>query len=77
MPEHLIKRQPCATAINDSVVVFMNFNIAEYFDTDIIPIKAYDFSKGFWYPISKPLSFPDHFNLLCTCATTHDKTHRL
>merc|ERR1711971_532706 len=77
MPEHLIKRQPCATAINDKVVVFINFNIDEYFDADIIPIKAYDFSKGVWYPISKPSLFPDYFNLLCTCATTHDKTHRL
>ena len=76
MPEHLIKRQPCIIALNDTVVMFMNFN-NEYFDTDIIPIKAYDFSKGVWYPISKPSSFPDHFNLLCTCATTHDKTHRL
>ena len=77
MPEHLIEKQPCATALNDTVVVFINFN------TDMKPILAYDFSKGVWYPISKPSSiskpspFPDYFNLLCTCATTHDKTHRL
>ena len=78
MPEHLIEYQPCATALNDTVVVFINFNID--FDTDIKPILAYDFSKGVWYPISKPSSFPDlsYFNqILCTCATTHDKTHRL
>ena len=78
MPEHLIKKQPCATALNDTVVVFINFNIDS--DTDIIPILAYDFSKGVWYPISKPSkpsSSPDYFNLLCTCATSHDKTHRL
>ena len=78
MPKHLIKRQPCATALNDTVVVFISFNIDS--DTDIIPILAYDFSKGVWYPIfkpSKPLSLPDYSNLLCTCATSHDKTHRL
>ena len=77
MPEHLIKRQPCATALNDTVVVFINFNIDVYSDTDIIPILAYDFSKGVWYPISKPSSFPDFLNLLYTCTSTHDKTHRL
>ena len=75
MPEHLIKKQPCATALNDTVVVFINFNIDLYSDTDILlPNVAYDFSKGLWYPISKP---ENYFNLLCTCATTHDKTHRL
>ena len=76
MPEHLIKNHPCATALNDTVVVFINFDI----DTEIIRILAYDFSKGVWYPISmpsKPSSSPDYFNLLCTCATKHDKTHRL
>ena len=77
MSEHLIKKQPCATALNDTVVVFINFNIEMYSDPDIIPILTYDFSKGVWYPINKPSSFPDYFNLLCTCAATHDKTHRL
>ena len=80
MPEHLIKYQPCATALNDTVVVFINFNIDLYSDNDITPILAYDFSKDVWYPISKPSkpsSSHDYFNLLCTCATTHDKTHRL
>ena len=74
MPEHLIRNQPCSTALNDTAVVFINFN------NDIIPILVYDFSKGVWYPISKPSkpsSSPDYFNLLCTCATSHDKTHRL
>ena len=77
MPEQLIKKQPCVTALNDTVVVFINFN------TDIITILAYDFSEGIWYPISKPssiskpLSLPVYSNLLCTCATTHDKTYRL
>ena len=76
MPEHLIKNQPCTTALNDTVVIFINLNS----DTEIIPILAYDFSKDVWYPISKPSkpsSSPDYFNLLCTCATSHDKTHRL
>ena len=76
MPENLMNRQPCATALNDTVVVFMDFTIDLYFD--IIPIQAYDFSKGVWYPIFEPSSFPDFkYNLVCTCATMHDKTHKL
>ena len=78
MPEHLIKRQQCATAINDTVVVFINFNINLYSDMDNIPIIAFDFSKGVWYQISKPSSFHHYLNHgLGTCATAHDKTHRL
>ena len=74
MPENLIRGQPCATALNDTVVIFINLHIDLYTYTDML---AYDFSKDVWYPIFKPASFSGYFNLLCTCASMHDKTYRL
>ena len=50
IPEGLIKYSPCATAINDTFAIIININ--SY--TDVIPVYAYDFSKGVWHPMSKP-----------------------
>ena len=77
MPESLIKATPCATALNDTVVVFIYFKLDLYSYTDAINSLAYDFSEGVWYPISKPSSFTGYSSFLCTCATAHDKTYRL
>ena len=73
MPEHLIKNKPCATALNNTVVVFINFNIDS--DTDIIPILAYDFSKGVWHSMANPPIQIPNWSALCTCSTMYEKTY--
>ena len=50
IPEVLIYDSPCATAVNDTFAIIININ--SY--TDVIPVYAYDFSKGVWHPMSKP-----------------------
>ena len=72
MPEGLIKDSPCATVLNDTFAIIININ--SY--TDIIPVLAYDFSKGVWHPMSKPsMQIPD-WRASCTCATMFEKTYR-
>ena len=70
IPKILIKDYPCATALNDTFAIIINIRS----DWNVIPVQAYDFSKGDWHSMANPPI--QKTNLVCTCATMYEKIYR-
>ena len=71
IPEDLIEKNTCATALNDTFAIIINISSS----TDIIPVLAYDFFKGVWHPMSNPPIF-SNTKSTCSCAAMYEKTYR-